>query len=88
MPDRGNDASCALCNQAAREGLKAMGRILIDAGASPEEWMVSAESLVVGLFLMRVKVGGDAPVIEVFADRLRERVAEERFRNVKPGGQA
>lgn len=88
MAERDNDASCALCNRAAREGLRVMGRILIDAGASPEEWMVAAESLVVGLFMLRVKVGGDHPVIEVFADRLRTRMADERFRNVKPEGAA
>lgn len=88
MADRDTDASTALCNRAAREGLKAMGRILLDAEAKPVEWMVAAESLVVGLFMMQVKVGGDAPVIEVFADRLRERVADERFRNVKPEGAA
>lgn len=47
--------------------------------ADPVELLILAESLVLGVFLLSVKLGGDEIALDVFTERLRERMAEQRF---------
>jgi hypothetical protein len=48
-------------------------------GNEPGDLLVFAESFVVGLFLLIVRLGGDEPVLEAFTERVRERLAEQRL---------
>ena len=55
----------------------------------PVEDIIDLLELVVsGVFAVTVKVGGDEPVIDIFASRLRERMKEIRLAMVKPAGEA
>ena len=62
--------------------------ILRRVGPEPRELLVVAESVVVGLFLLIVKLGGDEPVLEVFAAGVAARLAQMRLGAVDPKGQA
>jgi len=83
-----SEAAHTICNRAANEGLRALCRPIIEADLRGVELMIALESLVVGAFLMNVKLGGDEPVIDVFADRLRERMAEQRLGPILAQGRA
>lgn len=56
-------------------------------GGDPIDLLIFAESLVVGLFLLIVKMGGDEPVLSIFAEGLSERLAEQRLGPVEPEGE-
>lgn len=50
--------------------------------------LIALEGVVVGTFLMVVHLGGDEPVLDVFVERLRERLAEARLSKLKTAGEA
>ena len=61
-------------------------RLIVELiGDSPTALLVFAESMVVGLFLLIVRLGGDEPVLEVFAEGVRQRLAEQRLTNLDAG---
>ena len=57
-------------------------------GDNPVDLMILAESLVLGLFKLVVRLGGDEPVLETFTDRLRERLAQQRLGDIDTKGSA
>lgn len=57
-------------------------------GPRPVDLLVFAETFVVGLFLTIVRLGGDEPVLDVFAEGVRKRLAEVRLGELDPPGQA
>jgi hypothetical protein len=55
-------------------------RAVVDAADGDDSALiVLAESLVVGIFLLTFKLGGEAPTIEVFTQRVKTRLAEQRL---------
>lgn len=64
----------------------ALGVMLEASGGDPIEMMILLESLICGCFLLIVKLGGDEPVMEVVADRVRERMAEIRLKDIEVSG--
>lgn len=64
-------------------------RAIIDkVGANPRELLVFAATMVAGLFLVIVKLGGDEPVLEVFMDDVKDRLARARLGPIVPKGDA
>ena len=64
-------------------------RAIVEAiGTEPIRLLIFAESLVCGLFLLTTRLGGDEPVIDTFAEGLRQRMAEQRLGPAEPGGHA
>jgi hypothetical protein len=54
-------------------------------GSNPVDLLVFTETIVVGLFMLIVKLGGDEPTLEVFTEGLRERLAQSRLRDLDAG---
>lgn len=82
--------SASAVNAAQTAALKALVGTLLEAN-EPEfamDALIALEGVVVGTFLMIVRLGGDEPVLDVFADRLRERLAEARLGRIQAGGRA
>lgn len=73
--------SAAVANAAQTAALRALIGTFLEAN-EPEfakDALIALEGVVVGTFMMIVKIGGDEPVLDVFVERLRERLAEQRL---------
>jgi hypothetical protein len=69
--------------------LRPVMRLIVSLiGAKPVDLLIFAESLIVGIFLLIVKLGGDEPVLDVFAEGVRLRLAEQRLGPLEPPGHA
>ena len=51
----------------------------LDAGGGPKDVLVLLESVVTGVLTVTVKMGGDNPVLDVFIDGVRARMAAIRL---------
>lgn len=82
--------SAAAVNEAQTAALKAMFGVLLDENdpGLHKDALIALEGVVIGTFMMVVRLGGDEPVFEVFAERVRERLAETRLSPVAPAGSA
>jgi hypothetical protein len=66
-----------------------MLQVIVKAsGCDPKKMLVLAETVVVGVFLLIVKLGGDEPVMDVFAEGVRTRLAQARLHDMPPAGEA
>ena len=54
-------------------------------GTEPSDLLVFAETIVVGIFLLVVKMGGDEPVADVFIEGVKQRLAEQRLGELDAG---
>lgn len=60
----------------------------LEAGGEFTDVLVVLESVIVGVVLMGVKLGGDDKVLDVVIERVRERLAKERLGKIDPAGRA
>ncbi len=63
-------------------------RPVIEAGGEPSDVMVLAESVIVGVALACIKLGGDDRVLDIMFERAKERLAELRLKDIKTAGNA
>ena len=61
---------------------------MTEAGSSTEDMLVLTESVVVGVLLLLVKLGGDETVAERLFSAVKTRMAEARLRDIKAAGAA
>lgn len=89
MSAKNTDAArAAAVNAATTAGLRALCVPIIEAGLSTTDLLIALEGVVVGVFLVNVKLGGDEPVFDVFANGVRERLAEQRLGPLAEAGRA
>ncbi len=62
-------------------------RPMILEGMTPTEALVLLESVIAGVFLAIVKLGGDEPVGDKLMEGVKLRLAEIRLKNIEPWGQ-
>lgn len=77
-----------LHNRLAGQIVASIVRPPLQAGGTVLDVMVLFESVVVGVSLAVIKLGGDDAVLDVVLDRARERLAEIRLTPIKPQGSA
>jgi len=58
----------------------------LEAGGSATDVLVLLESVIVGVALTVIKLGGDEKVLDVVVERARERLAELRLKGIKTEG--
>lgn len=58
----------------------------LDAGGEPEDVLILLESVIVGVSLAVIKLGGDDKVLDVVLERARDRLAELRLGPLPPAG--
>lgn len=80
-------AKADLHNRIATEMIMKL-RDALEQDATIPELLVIGESVIVGMALVCIKLGGDNTVLDVMFDRAKERLAEIRLKNIKPGGTA
>jgi hypothetical protein len=75
-------------NRVAGECVKAIVKPALEAGGEFTDVLVILESVILGVMLMAVKLGGDDKVLDEVVLHVRERLAKERLGRVEPSGTA
>lgn len=63
-------------------------RPIVTEGLEPTAALVLLESVVAGVFLAIVKLGGDEPVLNQFTEGVKIRLGDLRLKLMKPEGSA
>lgn len=66
-------------NRLSREIVMTIIRETVGAGGTPTQALILTESILVGVTLTLVKLGGDEKVLDVMVDGARQRLAEIRL---------
>lgn len=75
-------------NRDAGDIVKDIVRPTLEAGGQMTEVLVLLESVVVGVVLMAVKLGGEEIVLDQVIDGARKRLAEQRLGGIETKGKA
>lgn len=75
-----------LHNRMAPEIVKLIVRETTKVGGTPKDILLITESVVMGVVLAVVKLGGDEKVLDVMIDSVRARLAEARLGDLRPAG--
>jgi len=75
-----------LHNKLAGPVVASIVKPVIENGGQPEDVMVLTESVLVGVALACIKLGGDDRVLDVMFERARERLAELRLKDIATQG--
>lgn len=77
-----------LHNLVAGEIVASIVRPVLTTGGSIEDVMVLTETVLVGVALACVKLGGDEKVLDVMVDAARQRLADIRLKDIETKGRA
>lgn len=75
-------------NAAVGAALTALTKPILEAGGAGIDLVVATESLVVGVALLVIKLGGDEAVLDVMLQGARARLAELRLSDIETRGTA
>jgi hypothetical protein len=73
-------------NRVAGEVVAAIVRPPLEAGGQFTDVLVILESVIFGVMLAGVKLGGDDKVLDEVVLHVRERLAKQRLTKIKPAG--
>lgn len=68
--------------------VKAIVKPVLESGGGATDIMVLTESVVIGVALMCIKLGGDEAVLDVMLAGAKQRLAEIRLTDLNPAGEA
>ncbi len=77
-----------LHNRLAGQIVASIVRPPIEAGGAYTDVMILAESVLVGVALACIKLGGDNVVLDVMFERAKERLSEIRLGDIEPAGRS
>lgn len=77
-----------LHNRLAGDIVKAIVKPILDSGGSMTDVLVLTESIVLGVILMAVKLGGDEIVLDTLVEGVKRRLAEQRLGPITTAGNA
>lgn len=77
-----------LHNRLAGQIVASIVKPVIESGGTPIQVMVLTESVLVGVALACIKLGGDEKVLDIMVDAARKRLAELRLKDIPTGGRA
>lgn len=80
------EAKTALHNKLAGQIATEIVRPVITAGGDVADVMVLTESVIVGVALACITLGGDERVLDVMFERAKGRLAELRLKDIKTEG--
>jgi hypothetical protein len=73
-------------NRIAGEIVKQIVRPPLEAGGQFTDVLVVLESVILGVMLMGVKLGGDEIVLDQVVEGVKKRLAEQRLGGTEPAG--
>jgi len=75
-----------LHNEMAGELVKAIVKPIINGGGTIPQVMVLTESVLVGVALACIRLGGDEKVLDTMVDAAKNRLAEIRLKDIETKG--
>ncbi|MPZ58474.1 MAG: hypothetical protein GEU91_18675 [Rhizobiales bacterium] len=75
-------------NRMAGEIVRSIVKPPLDAGGQMTDVLVLLESVVLGVILVAVKMGGDEIVLDTLVDGVKKRLAEQRLGPITTAGSA
>lgn len=75
-------------NEMAGSIVRSIVKPPLDAGGEFTDVLVLLESVILGVMLVAVKLGGDGVVLDLVVERVKERLAEQRLTSIDPKGSA
>jgi hypothetical protein len=75
-------------NRLAGDIVKQIVRPPLEAGGQFTDVLVVLESVILGVMLVAVKLGGDEIVLDEVVKHVKERLAEQRLSGIDPAGSA
>lgn len=75
-------------NEAAPRIVREIVHGPLQAGGDLRSVLLLLESVITGVCLAAIKLGGDEPVLDKVVDGAKARLSEARLGNIKTGGQA
>ena len=82
------NAQHELHNRIAGPIVASIVKPIIESGGECTDILVLLESVIVGVSLAIVKLGGDEIVLDTLFDGVKARLAELRLKNIQPSGSA
>lgn len=73
-------------NRIAGEIVKQIVRPPLEAGGQFTDVLVVLESVILGVMLVAVKLGGDEIVLDQVVEGVKKRLAEQRLGGIEPAG--
>lgn len=83
-----NDQQTEIHNKIVGDIVRSIVKPPLDAGGSYTDVMVVLESVVVGVVLMGVRLGGDEKVLDAMMAAAKIRLAEMRLKDIETKGKA
>lgn len=83
-----NEAQHALHNRLAGQIVAAIVKPPLEAGGGEADILVLLESVILGVCLTIVKLGGDEIVLDAVMERVKGRLAEQRLGGIDTKGSA
>lgn len=77
-----------LHNRLAGQIVASIVRPPLETGGSETDVLILLESVILGVMLAVVKLGGDVVVLDTVIERVKERLAEQRLANLPTSGEA
>lgn len=81
-------AQSEIHNQIAGPIVASIVKPPLDAGGQFTDVLIVLESVILGVMLIAVKLGGDDKVLDLVFERVKERLAEQRLSKIDPAGSA
>lgn len=75
-------------NRIAGDIVKSIVKPPLDAGGEFTDVLIVLESVILGVMLVAVKLGGDDKVLDLIMERVKERLAEQRLGKIDTAGTA
>lgn len=75
-------------NRIVRDIVASIVKPPLTAGGQFTDVLIVLESVILGVVLMAVKLGGDDKVLDLVVERVKERLAEQRLGKIKTAGSA
>jgi len=83
-----DEEAAKLHNELAGQVVMSIVKPIMTSGGTTTDVMILTESVLVGVSLACIKLGGDERVLDLIFERARERLAELRLAPLKPEGNA
>lgn len=83
-----NLAKTAAVNRIAMDVISQIVRSIDGKTVDTAAALIIAEQVVIGTFLATVKLGGDEPILDVFIQNIRDRMADIRLRDLETKGKS
>jgi hypothetical protein len=85
---KSNDKMADLHNAQVKKAYDLIVSNTLRAGGDARDVLVITESLLLGVIMTSVKLGGDLKILDTMVEGVKKRLAEKRLGDLQPAGKA